>query len=175
MPGPRCVAFLAVSLDGFIARPDGGLDWLTPFQGEHGYTAFFATVDTLLVGRATWEVVAGFPAWPWDGKRVAVLTHRPLPARHGEVALSGTPAEVVAVLAEAGARAIYVDGGAVVSQFLAAGLLDELTLNLVPVVLGEGIPLFQGHVGERRLALVSSRAFPSGLVQLGYRPGTPPA
>jgi dihydrofolate reductase len=170
MPLPRCAAFLAVSLDGFIARPDGGLDWLTPFQGEHGYTAYFATVDTLLVGRATWEVVAGFPAWPWEGKRVAVLTHRPLPARHGELVVSGTPAEVLEKVSAAGARSVYVDGGAVVSQFLAAGLLDELTLNLIPVVLGQGIPLFQGALGERRLALASSQAYPSGLVQLRYRP-----
>jgi len=87
MAHPRCAAFLAVSLDGFIARPDGGLDWLTPFQGEHGYQAFFSTVDTLLIGRATWEVVQGFPEWPFAGKRVAVLTHRPLQARHGELTL----------------------------------------------------------------------------------------
>jgi len=170
MTRPRCSAFLATSLDGFIARPDGGLDWLTPFQSEHGYTAFFQTVDTVLIGRATWEVVGGFPAWPFDGKRVAVLTHRPLAAGHGELALSGGLSEVLAALSAGGARSIYVDGGAVVSQFLAAGLLDELTLNLIPVVLGEGIPLFQGELPERRLALASSQAYPSGLVQLRYRP-----
>lgn len=154
MAHPRCAAFLAVSLDGFIARPDGGLDWLTPFQGEHGYQAFFSAVDTLLVGRATWEVVQGFPEWPFAGKRVAVLTHRPLEAGHGELTLEGAPDAVLARLAAAGAGSVYVDGGAVVSQFLAAGLLDELTVNLIPVVLGDGLRLFQGVLPERRLSLV---------------------
>src|SRR5512136_324247 len=165
----HCAAFLAVSLDGFIARPDGRFDWLEPFQEEHGYQAFFRSVDSLLVGRATWEVVAAFPEWPWVGKRVAVLTHRPLEARHGEAALSGAPAAVLARLEAEGARRVYVDGGAVVSQFLAAGLLEEFAVNLVPIVLGEGLRLFQGILPERRLALVSSQAYPSGLVQLRYR------
>jgi dihydrofolate reductase len=166
---PHCAAFLAVSLDGFIARPDGRFDWLEPFQEEHGYQAFFRSVDSLLVGRATWEVVAAFPEWPWAGKRVAVLTHRPLEAHHGEAALSGAPAEVLARLEAEGAQRVYVDGGAVVSQFLAAGLLEEFTVNLVPIVLGQGLRLFQGILPERRLALVSSQAYPSGLVQLRYR------
>lgn len=165
---PRCAAFLAMSLDGFIARPDGGLDWLHPFDAEeHGYEAFFRSVDSVLVGRGTWDVVAGFPEWPWAGKRVAVLTHRPLEARHGEVVLSGAPAEVLARL---GAESrVYVDGGAVVSQFLAAGLLEELTVSVIPIVLGAGVRLFQGALPERRLELASSQAYPSGLVQLRYR------
>jgi len=166
---PSCAAFLAVSLDGFIARPDGGLDWLEPFQAEHGYQAFFRSVDWVLIGRATWEVVVAFPEWPFAGKRVAVLTHRPLEARHGETAISGPPAEALARLEAEGARRVYVDGGAVVSQFLAAGLLDELTVNVVPIVLGEGLRLFQGVLPERRLSLASSQAYPSGLVQLRYR------
>ena len=166
---PRCAAFLAVSLDGFIARRDGGLDWLEPFQAEHGYREFFGSVDSVLVGRGTWEVVAGFSEWPWTGKRVAVLTHRPLEPRHGELALSGPPVEALATLEAEGARRIYVDGGAVVSQFLAAGLLEELTVNLIPIVLGDGIRLFQGVLPERRYELASSQAHPSGLVQLRYR------
>jgi dihydrofolate reductase len=166
---PRCAAFLAVSLDGFIARADGSLDWLDPFQEDHGYEAFFGSVDSVLVGRATWEVVAGFAAWPWTGKRVAVLTHRPLDARHGEVALSGAPAEALGRLEAEGARCVYVDGGSVVSQFLAAGLVDELTVNLIPIVLGGGVRLFQGALPERRFELASTQAFRSGLVQLRYR------
>jgi dihydrofolate reductase len=165
---PRCAGFLAVSLDGFIARRDGGLDWLDPFRAEHGYRDFFGTVDWVLAGRGTWETARAFPEWPWAGKRVAVLTHRPLPARHHELVLSGAPGEALARLRVEGARKVYVDGGAVLSQFLAADLLDELTVNLVPVVLGGGIRLFQGDLPERRLSLESSRAYPSGLVQIRY-------
>jgi dihydrofolate reductase len=172
MDRPTCAAFLGVSLDGFIARPDGRLDWLEPYEAapeERGYEAFLAACDTVLLGRATWDTVAGFPTWPYAGKRVAVLTHRPLPARHGELALSGPPAGALARLAAEGARRVYADGGAVVSQLLAAGLLDELTVTVVPHLLGEGRRLFQGPLPERRLALAGARPFPSGLVQLRYR------
>jgi len=167
---PTCAAFLAMSLDGYIARADGRFDFLDPFHGEdHGYEPFFAGVDALLVGRATWEVVAAFPEWPYGDKRVAVLTHRPLPGRHGELALAGPPGEALARLGAEGVRRVYVDGGSVVSQVYAAGLLDELTISVVPLVLGDGIRLFQPPLPERRLALVGSESYRSGLVQLRYR------
>ncbi len=169
MARPSCATFLAVSLDGFIARPDGRLDWLEPFQAPHGYQAFLQSVDSLLVGRATWAVASSYPEWPWSGKRVVVLTHRPLEARHGEVARAEAVSQVLEWLESQGARRVYVDGGAVVSQCLAAGLLDELTVNVVPIVLGEGLRLFQGALPERRLTLASTQAYPSGLVQLRYR------
>jgi dihydrofolate reductase len=175
-----CSAFLAMTLDGFIARPDGRFDFLEPFQAageEHGYQAFFDSIDVLVVGRNTYEVVLRFAEWPYAGKRCVVLSHRPGPSRHGEEFLSGTPAEVVDRLARTGARHAYVDGGALVSAFLAAGLLDGLTVSVVPIVLGEGIRLFQGSPPERQLRLEGSRSFPSGLVQLRYRAGSmaPPA
>jgi dihydrofolate reductase len=99
---------------------------------------------------------------------VAVLTHRPPAPRHGETFLAGEPAEVLAGLAASGSRSVYVDGGAVVSQFLAAGLLDELTVTMIPLVLGAGRRLFQGTLPERRFSLVESRAYPSGLVRIAY-------
>ncbi len=102
----KCSGFIAVSVDGFIARPDGGLDWLEEVArpGEdYGYARFAETVDTLVVGRGTYDAVLGFPEWPWVGKRVVVLTHRPSLARQGERFLAGTPAEIVASLAAEGA------------------------------------------------------------------------
>jgi dihydrofolate reductase len=175
MERPTCSVFVGVSIDGFIARPDGGLDWLRPFEGtDHGFQSFFDSVDTLVVGRATYDVVMGFESWPYDGKRVVVLTHRPIEARHGESVLAGEPGAIVARLAAEGVRRCYIDGGAVVSQFLAAGLVDDLTITLVPVILGGGIRLFQGPMQERRLHLEGARTYPSGLVQVGYlaaRPG----
>ena len=171
MTRPRCAAFLAMSLDGFISRPDGRVDWLDAYPAPpEDYAAFFAGVDTVLVGRATYDLVATFPEWPYGTKRVAVLTHRPPAPRHGEVFLAGEPAEVLAGLAASGSRSVYVDGGAVVSQFLAAGLLDELTVTVIPLVLGAGRRLFQGTLPERRLSLVASRVYPSGLVRITYRP-----
>jgi dihydrofolate reductase len=171
MTRPRCAAFLAMSLDGFIARPDGRVDWLDAYPAPpEDYAAFFAGVDTLLVGRATYDLVTTFPEWPYGTRRVVVLTHRPPAPRHGETFLAGEPAEVLAGLAASGSRSVYVDGGAVVSQFLTAGLLDEITVTVIPLVLGAGRRLFQGTLPELRLSLAASRVYPSGLVRLTYRP-----
>lgn len=172
MSRPTCSVFVGMSLDGHIAGPHGELDWLQPYEGEeHGYQAFFDAVDAVVIGRATYDVVLGFGTWPYRGKRVFVLTHRPAQARNGEVFLSGAPEEVVARLAAAGVRRAYVDGGAVVSQFLAAGLVDDLTLTLVPVVLGDGIRLFQAPLPARSMRLAGSKTYPSGLVQARYLAG----
>lgn len=171
MTAPRCAAFIAASVDGYIARPDGGIHWLTPFQtpGEdYGYAAFFASVDALVIGRATYELVLGFGDWPYRGKRCVVLTHRPAAPRHGEEPTAEAPGALVERLGREGVRRVYVDGGNVIQQFLAADLLDELTLSVIPIVLGDGIRLF-GAGPERRLALQASQAYPSGLVQLRYR------
>lgn len=172
MDRPRCSVFVGTSLDGFIARPDGGLDWLESVHvpGEdHGYQAFFDAVDTIVVGRATYDLVLGFPGWPYEGKRVVVLTHVAPAPRHGESFFQGEPEALVARLARDGARRVYVDGGAVISQFLAAGLVDDLTISILPIVLGDGIRLFHPPLPECALALEGTRAFPTGLVQLRYR------
>jgi dihydrofolate reductase len=169
---PRCSVFIATSLDGFIARPDGRLDWLEPMHvpGEdHGYRAFFDAVDTIVVGRGTYDVVTGFAEWPYAGKHVVVLTHRPAPARHEETFVAAEPEALLARLAREGARRVYVDGGDVISRFVARGLVDDLTLNVVPIVLGDGIRLFRSPLPERAFALEETRAFPTGLVQLRYR------
>jgi dihydrofolate reductase len=166
---PTCCVFIATSLDGFIARQDGSIDWLKTVErpGEdYGYADFAASIDTLLVGRKTYDTVLGFDAWPYAGKRVAVLTRRPPAPKHDERFVSGDPASVLKSLPDA--RRIYVDGGDVIQQFLAAGLIDELTLSTIPLLLGEGIPLF-GKAPERRFTLESSKHFPSGLVQSRYR------
>lgn len=171
MDRPRCSVFIATSLDGFVARPDGRLDWLEPVQApgeDYGYQGFFDAVDTLAVGRTTYDVALGFSPWPWAGKRVVVLTHRPPAPRHGESFFAGEPAALVARLGRDGARRVYVDGGHVISQFLAAGLVDDLTISVVPVVLGDGIRLFRAPLPERALALEGARTFPTGLVQLRY-------
>jgi dihydrofolate reductase len=169
MERPRVSAFLGASLDGFIAEADGGLGFLKPFeQEEHGYADFYASVDTLLMGRKTYETVLGFEEWPFADKRVAVLTRSPRTPRFNERFLSGEPAAVLATLAAQGAHHLYADGGEVVTRFLAAGCLDVLVVTVVPVVLGSGIRLFAASPGRHRLRLESARTFASGMVQLRY-------
>ena len=169
---PRCSVFIAMSVDGSIARPDGALDWLSTVEraGEdYGYADFFASVDTLVVGRRTWETVAAFPDWPWTGKRVVVLTSSATPAfRHGEERHAGDPRPLLERLAREGVRRVYVDGGETIRRFLAADLVDDLTLSLIPILLPAGRRLFADGLLERRLRLTEARAFDSGLVRLRY-------
>lgn len=163
----QCSVFIATSLDGYIAGPNGTLDWLSIVESageDYGYARFAATCDALVIGRRTYDTALGFGGWPYAGKRVIVMTRRPIDARHGEEAFAGTPREVVDHLA--GARRAYIDGGDVIRQFLAARLLSDLTISIVPLVLGGGTPLFGGS--RHRLALESVERFDSGLVQLRY-------
>jgi dihydrofolate reductase len=164
--------FVGTSLDGFIARPDGQYDFLPADGGEpHGYDEFIATVDTILMGRSTFEVVLKLPSWPYGDKRVVVLSHRPLDLSNvaGNVEqMSGQPAEIAQKLATSGARHVYVDGGLTVQEFLRAGLIHYLTITRVPVLIGEGIPLF-GHVPKDiKLRHIGTRQYKSGMVTSEY-------
>lgn len=165
--------FIATSLDGFIARANGGLDWLPPGGGEeHGYDAFIATVDALVIGRNTFETVLSFDPWPYGTKPVFVLTTRPLPVPAPVGALvermSGDPLDIVAQLAARGVRHIYVDGGITIQRFLEAGLIQRLTITRIPVLLGTGIPLFGPVSRDIALRHVATRQYASGLVQSEY-------
>jgi len=180
---PRGDVFIATSLDGFIARPDGTLDWLTgrPEEeetGRHdpdedfGYGAFLDTVDAVFMGRATFDVVHGFEGdWPYP-KPVYVWTSDPgtvEPKPGADVrAVSGSLEEVLDRLRADGIDRAYVDGGATIRAWLDAGRIDRMTISVVPVLIGEGIPLFGGTAGDIALELESSRAFPGGMVQHTY-------
>ncbi len=171
MQRPRCSVFIATSIDGYIARADGTFDFLSIVErpGEdYGFADFFATVDALVIGRNTYETALAFPEWPYAGKRCIVLTHRETPSAHGEQFFAGEPAALVDQLALSGAQRLYVDGGAVIRQFVRENLIDDMTLSIVPVLLGSGVPLFGSELREQRLHLHSSKAFESGLVQLCY-------
>jgi dihydrofolate reductase len=171
MPRPRCSVFIATSLDGFIARPNGTFDFLSIVEQadeDYGFADFFATVDALVIGRHTYETALAFPSWPYAGKRCIVLTHRETPSVHGEQFFAGAAPALVEQLALGGAQRLYVDGGQVIRDFLVADLIDDMTISIVPMLIGTGISLFGAEVPERRLKLESSRSYPSGLVQLRY-------
>jgi len=166
--------FVGTSVDGFIARPNGELDFLPEGGGEpHGYDEFIASVDALVIGRKTFETVLTFAAWPYGDKRVVVLSRRPLDvlaARGGVVEqMAGPPAQIVSQLAARGIDHLYVDGGITIQGFLRAGLIDRLIITRVPVLIGEGIPLFGSLPGDIRLHHVATRHYRSGLVQSEYQ------
>jgi dihydrofolate reductase len=171
VPGPVSV-FIASSLDGFIAGPGDDMSWLPQSSGEdYGFDAYMAATAALLMGRSTYDVVAGFEGWPYGDTPVFVATTRPLePAAPTVRAVAGEPAALLAALGAAGiAGGVYVDGGTLIRQFLDAGLIDEATITVIPVILGAGAPLFAGAARRRELELLAATPFPSGLVQLRYR------
>lgn len=166
----RFAVFIATSLDGFIARADGGINWLEPYHGEdHGYGTFFAGVDALVIGRGTYDTVLGFPEWPYGGKRVIVCTAHPASPSHGEELWSGPPGALAERLDREGVRRVYLDGGALIRSFLREGLVDELTIDVIPLILGSGRPLFASGLPEVPLRFVESKSYPSGLVQIRYQ------
>ena len=182
MPRPPLLAFIACSLDGLIARPGGELDWLALAEepGEdHGYAAFVSRVDTLVMGRGTFETVRDFPEWPYAGLRAIVLSRTlgeaDLPARlHGLLELhSGELPNLLPLLD--GAKGVYVDGGQVLQSFIRAELLDELTVTRLPILLGQGRPLFGPLEADVRWEHVQTRVFDrTGTVQSTYRRLTTP-
>jgi dihydrofolate reductase len=164
--------FVGTSVDGFIARANHEIDWLPEDAEPHGYDEFIATIDAIVMGRHTFEKVLTFGAWPFGEKRVVVLSSRPLDlsvVQGGRVEqMGGSPAEIVARLAESGAHHLYIDGGITIQRFLRAGLVQRLTITRVPVLIGDGIPLFGALPADVRLRHLSTRHFPSGLVQSEY-------
>ena len=172
---PSGHVFIATSLDGFIARPDGGLDWLEAANAageDHGYAAFIAGMDAICMGRATFETALGFAPWPYD-KPVLVLSRSWQPddipdTLRDRATLVSSVAEALAHAEARGWHHLYVDGGATVRSFLAAGQITDMVLTRIPVLLGTGLPLFGPLATDVNLRHTGTSAFPSGLVQSRY-------
>ena len=177
--------FLGMSVDGFIARPDGDLAWLTgggqddaggaggaPDDGEggdFGFAEFVSGVDALVMGRSTYEVIAPLAEWPYQGKPVHVISTTLEPGADARITVHRSFDEAVAALTAAGYRRVYVDGGRTVHDFLAAGLVDDLTLSRVPVLIGEGHTPFGPLPADVLLEHVRTQAYRGGMVQTTYR------
>ena len=165
--------FIGTSVDGFIARKNDELDFLPEGGGEpHGYNEFIASVDAIVIGRKTFEKVLTFGAWPYGEKRGVVLSSRSIDlsvVRGGVVEqMAGDPAEIVSQLAARGVHNLYIDGGITIQRFLRAGMIQRLIITRVPVLIGEGVPLFGALPHDVRLRHVATRSYPSGLVQSEY-------
>ena len=174
----KCSVFIAASIDGFIARPDGDIEWLhRPEYDSSGlngitYERFIATVDGLVMGRKTLEKVLSFPEWPYEGTPVIALSHQTLqiPAHlQGKVeVLAADVSTLVEQLAERGMKHLYIDGGQTIQAFLEAGLLNELIITRIPILLGQGVPLFSQDGREYDLRHIDTCASDNGFVQSRY-------
>jgi len=169
----KASVFVGTSLDGFIARRNGDFDFLPEGGGEpHGYEEFMASVDVLVIGRNTYEKVMTFESWPYAGKRVVVLSSRHLDISSvgGEQieVMSGSPREIIGRLEATGATHAYIDGGITVQGFLRDRLIQRLVITRVPVLIGEGIPLFGSLPHDIRLRHLQTTTYLSGLVKSEY-------
>jgi dihydrofolate reductase len=172
--------FLGMSVDGFIARLDGDIGWLTGGAdadgppddgagGDFGFADFVSGIDALVMGRGTYDVIAPFDEWPYQGKPVHVLSTTLVPGADPRITVHGSYDDAVAALNGAGYRRVYVDGGRTVHQFLRAGLIADLTLARVPVLIGSGHTPFGELAADIALEHVTTRTFSGGMVQTTYR------
>lgn len=170
---PIVSVYIAISIDGNIARDDGALDWLEGVQDaggdDYGYADFMATIDAVVLGRETYDAVRTFDTWPFTGRRVIVLTNRALTPSFDEETYAGALAPLMERLGRDGVRRVYLDGGATIRQGLDEGLVDDMTLSIVPVLLGIGRPLFTRGVPGSQWTLTGAAGHPTGLVQLRYQ------
>ena len=174
---PSAHVFIATSLDGFIARRNDDIDWLTGFSSlgeDHGYDTHIARMDGIIMGRGTYEKVATFDQWYYE-KPVLVLSRSLDPATvpaqlTGKVEfIAATPAEAMDLAASRGWNRIYADGGKLIQSFLRAGFVEDLIISRIPILLGDGIPLFGPLEQDIVLDHLETKSFPSGLVQSHYR------
>lgn len=175
----KCSIYLGVSLDGFIARPDGSLDWLPQPSDEapkedYGYGAFMESVDLLVMGRLSFEKVLTFGEWPYGEMKVKVLSSRgvaiPQGLAHVVSAAGGEPEELIKEFSREGFRHAYVDGGRTGGRFLQGGLIDQIILTRIPVIIGCGLGAFGEITQDIDLQHLETKSFPSGFVQSRYRP-----
>lgn len=167
------IYYVAVSLDGFIASPDGSVDWLAPYNAsgeDYGFWEFYETVDALIEGSKTYEQALSFGEWPHPGKPCWVVTSRKFELKHPEVHFtSATPVDLIRYVAAQGHQRVWLVGGSqLAASFRAAALITEYVLSIVPVFLGAGKPLFACSSPVENLRLVESKTYPSGLVQVRY-------
>lgn len=172
---PRVKLYIAASLDGFIADRDGGVGWLDDIHpseadGDFGYAEFYDSVGSLVMGRATYDQVLDFGAWPYPGKPSYVFTSHPPDGDHPNVEfISGDPRAFIKSLRAGSEQDIWlVGGGKLIASFREHGLIDEYIMTTIPVLLGDGIPLFPGNQTPGELRLVDVKRFDSGLAQLKY-------
>lgn len=169
-------AFIATSLDGFIARPDHSIDWLdnatSDATEDYGYEAFISTISSVVMGRKTFQRILTFPQWPFQHQRVIVLSQTmkevPPSLKDSVQLFDGTPGQLVDILDAEGDSHVFVDGSRAIQSFIAENLLSDITITTLPILIGDGVPLFGSLDRDVQLNHISTKAYQNGFVQSHY-------
>ena len=167
--------YIGTSLDGFIAKPDGNIDWLTQYANDdaiHAYEEFMNGIDAIVLGRGTFEKILTFPSWPYEKKAFVLsssLKQLPGTLQDKATLLSMRPKELLSYLLGMGFSSIYVDGGKVIQSFLKEDLIDDLIISKVPVIIGNGIPLFGFLSADLKCKHMRTETQSNGLVRSYYK------
>ena len=159
---PEGIVYLAMSLDGFIAGPDGDMAWLDEAAGsgeDTGFEEHFNSIDALILGRASHDFVRSFGQWPYGDKRCLVMSRSKGETMANEEFFSGSPAELMEKMEGEGRKRLYIDGGGLVRAFMREGFIQEIAITMIPIILGKGIALFSEEVPRRKLELMDSKQF----------------
>ncbi|MBN3873122.1 dihydrofolate reductase family protein [Nostoc sp. JL33] len=170
----KVTLYIAASLDGYIARSDGGIDWLSILDTEaedYGYAAFYESIDAIVLGSKTYEIGLSFDQWPYPEKKSFVFTQRHLKSERQDIVfVSDTVKQALANIEAQGLQNIWlVGGGALINSFLQHSLIDEYIISTIPIILGGGIRLFPPFSPEEKLELINSKQYSTGLLQAHYR------
>ena len=170
MAAPKFRLYVAASLDGFIATPDGSVAWLDRFKADYGYTAFLAEIGTVVLGRKTYAQTKTFGPWPYEGKRAYVLSRNGIGTEYGHAKIVSDARKLIPRLKILEDGDVWIIGGGVTQRiFLDAGTVDQLDLFVMPVVLGNGVQLFPGTATFDLMTLTCNETFADGVVRLTYR------
>lgn len=169
------IVYIAASIDGYIATEDGGIDWLNdipnPRQSDYGWSDFINRIDALVMGRKTFEKIFSFDSWPYEKPVFVVsesLSEIPEDLRDKVEIIKGAPEDISSSLKERGFENLYIDGGMTIQRFFAVDLIDELIITRIPILLGQGIPLFSREIGSRNLIHKQTTIYNDCLVKSHY-------
>jgi dihydrofolate reductase len=171
----KTAAYTGTSLDGYIAKKDGDIDWLTQFENQEvnqNYEEFISMIDAIVIGRGTFEKVLTFPSWPYQ-KKVFLLSNHikqiPTSLKEKVIILSMEPKKLLDYLSNKGFSNIYIDGGKVIQSFLKENLIDELIITRVPILIGSGISLFGELDNDLKFKHIQTNVYSNGLVKSKYK------
>ena len=166
----KIILYIAISLDGYIAKEDGNIDWLTSFDEDYGYEKFLSTIDTIIMGRKTYEQVLSFGEWPYSGLKTVVFTHRKLKDDKNVEFISGPIQQNISELKKQSNKNIWiVGGGQLITEFVKLNLIDEYQIFIMPLLLGSGIPILHEAINMKSLKLIKSKSYKSGVIELQLR------